>query len=111
VLGHWGALDRGVPLGKVRVFEKVMKTLNKSINMKIYTGAGHSFENPSNKRGYRAEAATDAWCRTLAFLTKVIKSKNRKFDCGGTATREGSRRGRSDMSRLVSDDKTRSKGA
>jgi carboxymethylenebutenolidase len=111
VLGHWGALDRGVPLGKVRVFEKVMKTLNKSINMKIYTGAGHSFENPSNKRGYRAEAAADAWCRTLAFLTKVIKSKNRKFDCGVIATREDNRRARSDMSRLASDDKMRFKGA
>src|SRR5665213_983863 len=75
VLGHWGALDRGIPVGKVRV------------------------------------SAADAWCRTLSFWTKVIKSKNRKLDCGGTATREGSRRAKSDMSRLVSDDKMRSQGA
>src|SRR5579872_428965 len=47
VLGNWGMLDRGVPPSKVRVFEKIMKNLNKSINIRIYAGAGHSFENPN----------------------------------------------------------------
>ena len=72
LLGHRGALDRGIPPGKVRVFEQVMKTLNKSINIKIYTDAGHAFENTSNKSGYRPEAAADAWRRTLAFFTEAI---------------------------------------
>jgi carboxymethylenebutenolidase len=89
VIGHWGALDRAVPPSKVRVFEQVMKTLNKSINLKIYADAGHAFENLSNKRGYRPEAAADSWRRTLAFFTEAMQSKNRKFNWGGTATREG----------------------
>jgi len=111
VLGHWGALDRGVPPSTVRVFEKIMKTLNKSINIRIYAGAGHSFENPNNKSGYRPEAAADAWLRTLDFFTETIKSRNRKFACGETATREDSRSSNSERSRLVSDAEMRSKGA
>ena len=111
VLGNWGMLDYGVPPSTVRVFEKVMKTLNKSINIRMYAGAGHSFENPNNKSGYRPEAAADAWLRTLDFFTETIKSRNRKFACGETATREDSRRSTSERSRLVSDAEMRSKGA
>lgn len=74
VLGNFGALDRGISPAKVRAFEKVMKTLNKSVDIKIYAGAGHAFQNPANKRGYRPQAAADSWFRTLTaldFMTKV----------------------------------------
>ena len=68
VLGNFGALDRGVPMAKVLAFEKAMMALKKSVNLKIYPHAGHAFANPDNKRGYRPQAADDAWSRILTFL-------------------------------------------
>ena len=34
----------------------------------VYPGAGHAFFNDTNARAYNAEAAGDAWGKTLAFL-------------------------------------------
>jgi carboxymethylenebutenolidase len=48
---------------------------NKLVDIKIYDGAGHAFENPTNKSGYRLEAAADAWFRTLAFFDQAKESK------------------------------------
>ncbi len=42
-----------------------MKQLGKKIDVKIYDDAGHAFENPNNKDGYRAADAADAWKRTV----------------------------------------------
>ena len=75
VLGHYGALDRGIPPRKVRTFEKVMNLFKKSVDIKIYDGAGHAFENPNNKRGYRQSATADAWKRTLTFYAQVKNSR------------------------------------
>jgi len=36
VPGNFGALDRGIPSPEVRTFERVMKSLNKSVDIKIY---------------------------------------------------------------------------
>lgn len=30
-----------------------MKSLNKSVDIKIYIGAGHAFQNPDNQPNYR----------------------------------------------------------
>lgn len=68
VLGNFGALDRSIPAAKVRAFETAMRSLGKSVDIKLYEGAGHAFANPANARGYRPEAAADARQRTLAFL-------------------------------------------
>jgi carboxymethylenebutenolidase len=35
---------------------------------KVYPGTGHAFFNDTNAHAYNADAATDAWQRTLAFL-------------------------------------------
>jgi carboxymethylenebutenolidase len=80
VLVNCGARDRGIPPFRVRAFEKLMKAAGQSADVKIYTGAGHAFENSSNKSGYRPEATADAWCRTLSFFAKTIKAK---VDRGG----------------------------
>jgi carboxymethylenebutenolidase len=53
VLGTFGALDRGIPPGTVLAFEQGMRAANKSVEIKIYHGAGHGFQNPDNPRGYR----------------------------------------------------------
>lgn len=73
VLGNFGADDRGIPPQAVQAFEQRMKTDRKQINLKIYAGAGHAFQNPDNKKGYRPAAAEDAWRRTVAFFTRELK--------------------------------------
>ncbi len=50
-----------------------MKQLGKKIDVKIYDDAGHGFENPNKKTGYRAADAADAWKRTLSFLSETLK--------------------------------------
>jgi carboxymethylenebutenolidase len=72
VLGNFGADDRGITPNDVHDFEKSMKALNRYVDVKIYPGAGHAFENPNNQDGYRPEAAADAWQRTLNFFNKAL---------------------------------------
>ncbi|HLV95887.1 MAG TPA: dienelactone hydrolase family protein [Candidatus Acidoferrales bacterium] len=73
ILGNFGADDHGVTSADVDAFKKTMKTLNRVIDVKVYDGAGHSFENPNDKNSYRPEAAQDAWNRSVAFLNKWLK--------------------------------------
>ena len=75
MLGNFGAEDRGIPPSAVAAFEDAMKAEHKSIEVKIYDGAGHAFENPNNKLGYREAAAHDAWARTLDFLNRTLKGE------------------------------------
>jgi carboxymethylenebutenolidase len=73
LLGNFGAEDRGITPDNVRAFEMAMKADGKSIDVKIYDGAGHAFENPNNKDGYRPDATADAWSRITAFYAKTLK--------------------------------------
>jgi carboxymethylenebutenolidase len=73
ILGSFGADDRGITPADVQAFEKSMKGMNRRIDVKVYDGAGHGFENSTNTNGYRPEAAADAWARTIAFLGKTMK--------------------------------------
>jgi carboxymethylenebutenolidase len=73
VLGSFGANDRGITPADVQGFEKTMRGMNRRIDVKIYDGAGHGFENSTNTADYRPDAAADAWARTLAFLGKAMK--------------------------------------
>ena len=45
-----------------------MDKLGKKIDVTIYPDAGHAFENPNNKDGYRPADAADAWSKTVNFL-------------------------------------------
>jgi carboxymethylenebutenolidase len=73
VLRNFGADDHGISPDAVHAFERAMKAANKSIDVKVYAGAGHAFENPNNKAGYRAEAAADAWKRMIEFFSRTLK--------------------------------------
>jgi len=73
ILGLFGAQDHGIPPDDVRKFGDTLDKLGKKIDIKIYDDAGHAFENPNNKDGYRAADAADAWKRTLAFLDATLK--------------------------------------
>jgi carboxymethylenebutenolidase len=72
ILGSFGADDKGITPADVHAFEDAMKKLGKYVEIKIYPGAGHAFENPNNTTGYRPEASADAWQRTTVFLRKSI---------------------------------------
>jgi len=74
VLGSFGAEDKGPAPDQVKAFEAAMKKAGKSIDVKLYDGAGHAFANVNNPwGGYREAAAKDAWARTLAFFAKYLK--------------------------------------
>jgi len=73
ILGLFGGQDHGITPDDVHTFEQTMKQLGKKVDVKIYDDAGHAFENPNNKTGYRADDAADAWKRTLAFLADTLK--------------------------------------
>ena len=73
ILGLFGGQDHGITPDDVHKFETSMKQLGKKIDVKIYDDAGHAFENPNNKEGYRADDAADAWKRTLTFLAETLK--------------------------------------
>jgi carboxymethylenebutenolidase len=68
ILGLFGGQDRGITPDDVKKFGATLDQLGKKIDVKIYDDAGHAFENPNNKDGYRAADAADAWNRTVAFL-------------------------------------------
>lgn len=73
VLGNFGAEDQGIPPKDVNAFAAAMKADGKTTDIKIYDGAGHAFENPNNKQGYRPEAAADAIERSSGFFQKYLK--------------------------------------
>jgi carboxymethylenebutenolidase len=74
MLGNFGADDKGIPPESVHAFEAAMKSSGKSADIKIYEGAGHAFQNPNNKDGYRKEATADADKRITAFFQKTLHS-------------------------------------
>ena len=71
ILGLFGSEDRGIPVDTVRAFEKTLKLLGKDVDITVYEGANHAFANPSGTR-YQAEAAEDAWNKTVRFLRQHL---------------------------------------
>lgn len=66
LLGLYGEADERIT-SRVPETEAAMKQAGKPFEFKIYAGAGHAFFNDTGER-YDAQAAKDAWARTLAFL-------------------------------------------
>jgi carboxymethylenebutenolidase len=73
ILGIFGGQDRGIPPADVNKFEVQLKALGKTVEIHIFPDAGHAFENPNNKQGYRADDAAQAWKLTVDFLAKYLK--------------------------------------
>lgn len=73
ILGIFGGQDKGITPADVNKFEAQMKALGKTVDIHSFPDAGHAFENPSNKGGYRANDAAEAWKLTVAFLEKYLK--------------------------------------
>ncbi|EAW38476.1 dienelactone hydrolase family protein [Lyngbya sp. PCC 8106] len=73
ILGIFGELDDNPSVETVRQFETALKNLGKSPEIYIYENADHAFANPSGTR-YNAQAAEDAWKKTITFLNQHLKS-------------------------------------
>lgn len=71
LLGSYGAADAGIPLDDVHKLEEALKRHSKTFDFRIYPDAKHAFhrEGPN----YHAEAAKDAWKRSLNWLAKYLK--------------------------------------
>jgi len=72
LLGNYGAADTGIPVDDVRKLEEVLKKSGKTFDIKIYPEAKHAFH--SEGPNYHAEAARDAWQRTVDWLAKYLKT-------------------------------------
>src|ERR1700758_5208346 len=72
ILGNFSGQDQGIPPDAVHAFEAAMKSLARPVDIKIYPYAGHAFENPNNKAGYRAEDASDALGRVDKFFADQL---------------------------------------
>jgi len=77
VLGIFGGKDRGIPPEYAKKFGQTLDDLGKKAEIKIYPEAGHAFENPNNKDGYRADDAADAWRLTTSFLAQNLKREGK----------------------------------
>jgi carboxymethylenebutenolidase len=75
ILGNYGGLDKGILPADVESFGAEMKKLGKSADLKIYPDAGHAFENPNNKAGYRPQDTADAKSRYLRFFARELGGK------------------------------------
>ncbi len=76
MLGNFGGDDEGPSPAQAKEFEAAAKKAGKVVDLKIYAGAPHAFANPNNPwKGYRKDAANDAWMRTTAFLRQYLVAK------------------------------------
>jgi carboxymethylenebutenolidase len=50
-----------------------MDKLGKTAQIRVFADAGHAFENPNNKQGYRPQDAQEASQLTSSFLEQHLK--------------------------------------
>ena len=75
ILGLFGAADTGISVESVEGFRGALERLRKDHEIHIYPGVGHAFANPTGQN-YNAEAAEDAWRKTLEFLGRHLSSED-----------------------------------
>jgi carboxymethylenebutenolidase len=73
ILGIYGQEDRGIPAEEVKDFAQQVDKAGKKMDVTIYPDAGHAFQNPNNKAGYRPDDAADAWNKTVNFFATTLK--------------------------------------
>ncbi|HET6629218.1 MAG TPA: dienelactone hydrolase family protein [Woeseiaceae bacterium] len=72
IMAHFAEDDRSIPVEKVEEFTRALASAGVEHDVRIYPGVGHAFANPSG-RNYNAEAAAQAWDRSLAFLAQHLQ--------------------------------------
>jgi len=72
LLGIFAENDAWAPPEQVRALKARLDELGKRSEVHIYPNADHGFFNDSTPAGYKADAAQDAWKRTLAFFREHL---------------------------------------
>jgi carboxymethylenebutenolidase len=72
VLGIYAEKDQFVPPAAARALEERLKALGKDAEFHVYPGTDHAFFNDTRPEVHDAEAAADAWRRTLDFLRRHL---------------------------------------
>jgi carboxymethylenebutenolidase len=73
VLAFYGDQDAHL-METLPALKENMARADKKFEAVVYPGVGHAFFNDTNARMYRADAAKDAWEKTLAFLKKNLNA-------------------------------------
>lgn len=73
LLLFYGDQDQGIPPEKIATLRAALERNNIDHKIVVYEGAGHAFFNDSRPGAYHAEAAADAWWRTLAFFDRHLQ--------------------------------------
>jgi carboxymethylenebutenolidase len=73
VLGLFAELDQQVPVSAVHSFEQELQANDIPHEIHVYPGAQHAFFNDTRPHIYHAEAATDAWQRSLNWFSRYLK--------------------------------------
>lgn len=72
ILAHYAENDERINAG-ITAFEEALKAAGKEYQIFIYPGTGHGFNNDTNPGRYHAEAAKQAWDRTISFFKDKLK--------------------------------------
>ena len=75
ILGLFAANDAGIKVESVEAFRNALERLRKEHEIHIYPDVGHAFANPTGNN-YNADAATDAWAKTLDFLERHLSDED-----------------------------------
>ncbi|MBE9063818.1 dienelactone hydrolase family protein [cf. Phormidesmis sp. LEGE 11477] len=73
IIGFFGEEDSSIPVTDVQNFESTLENIGKTADINLYPGVGHAFANPSGQN-YNADAAADAWEKTVAFFNTHLKT-------------------------------------
>ncbi len=71
VMGNYAEDDANIMPG-VEPLKAAMAKAGKSIDVKVYPGAKHAFNNNTNADRYNPDAAKDAWARTSKFFKENL---------------------------------------
>jgi carboxymethylenebutenolidase len=74
VLYHWAGADDTVSEADVESFSRAATERTKRVTVHRYAGTPHAFCNETRKDAYRADAAQQAWDRTVEFLAESFKA-------------------------------------
>lgn len=73
VLGIFAERDHMVDGDAVRALDAELSLLEKDHEFVVYPGVGHAFFNDTRPEVYDADAATDAWQRTISFFSENLR--------------------------------------
>jgi carboxymethylenebutenolidase len=68
----FGEQDQSIPMEQVRQIDETLKRLGKQYELHTYPQAGHGFFCDHRPAHYNAEAAADAWAKTLQFFRQHL---------------------------------------